>query len=40
MSWNFVIDDKMMYANSEDPEQTAPEGAVWSGSTLPFLQVF
>ena len=21
-------------ANSEDPDQTAPEGAVWSGSTL------
>ena len=22
------------YANSADPDQTAPEGAVWSGSTL------
>ena len=22
------------FANSEDPDQTAPEGAVWSGSTL------
>ena len=21
-------------ANSEDPDQTAPEGAVWSGSAL------
>ena len=21
-------------ANSEDPDQTAPRGAVWSGSTL------
>ena len=26
--------DKMAYANSADPDQTAPEGAVWSGSTL------
>ena len=28
--------DKMtyMYANSADSDQTAPEGAVWSGSTL------
>ena len=26
--------DKMEYANSADPDQTAPEGAVWSGSTL------
>ena len=26
--------DKMAYANSVDPDQTAPEGAVWSGSTL------
>ena len=26
--------DKMTYANSADPDQTAPEGAVWSGSTL------
>ena len=24
----------MTYANSTDPDQTAPEGAVWSGSTL------
>ena len=22
------------WANSADPDQTAPEGAVWSGSTL------
>ena len=24
----------MAYAKSADPDQTAPEGAVWSGSTL------
>ena len=24
----------MVYANSADPDQTAPEGAVWSGPTL------
>ena len=24
----------MTYANSADPDQTAPQGAVWSGSTL------
>ena len=24
----------MAYANSVDPDQTAPEGAVWSVSTL------
>ena len=24
----------MAYANSADPGQTAPEGAVWSGSAL------
>ena len=28
------VADKMAYANSADPDQTAPEGAVWSGSTL------
>ena len=28
------VADKMAYANSGDPDQTAPEGAVWSGSTL------
>ena len=28
------VSDKMAYANSADPDQTAPEGAVWSGSTL------
>ena len=26
--------DKMTYTNSVDPDQTAPEGAVWSGSKL------
>ena len=26
--------NKMANANSVDPDQTAPEGAVWSGSTL------
>ena len=26
--------DKIAYANRVDPDQTAPEGAVWSGSTL------
>ena len=25
---------KVIFANSEDPDQTAPLGAVWSGSTL------
>ena len=28
------VSDKMAYANSTVPDQTAPEGAVWSGSTL------
>ena len=31
---NTKLSDKMTYANSADPDQTAPEGAVWSGSTL------
>ena len=31
---NAKVSDKMTYANSADPDQTAPEGAVWSGSTL------
>ena len=31
---NTKASDKMTYANSVDPDQTAPEGAVWSGSTL------
>ena len=28
------VSDKMQYTNSADPDQTAPEGAVWSESTL------
>ena len=28
------ISDKVAYPNSIDPNQIAPEGAVWSGSTL------
>ena len=28
------MSDKITYANSTDPDQTTPEGAVWSGSTL------
>ena len=28
------VSDKMTYANRADPDQTAPEGAVWSGATL------
>ena len=31
---NTKVADKMTCANSADPDQTAPEGAVWSGSTL------
>ena len=31
---NTKVSDKMTYANSVDPDQTAPEEAVWSGSTL------
>ena len=29
----------MKYANSADPDQTTPEGAVWSGSTLFAIQL-
>ena len=28
------VSDKMAYANSVDPNQTAPSEAVWSGSTM------
>ena len=31
---NTKFSDKKVYANSADPDQTAPEGVVWSGSTL------
>ena len=31
---NTQVSDKMTYADSADPDQTAPEGAVWSESTL------
>ena len=31
---NTKVSDKMAYANSVDPDQTAPGEAVWSGSTL------
>ena len=31
---NTNVSNKRTYANSADPDQTAPEGAVWSGSTL------
>ena len=33
------LDDKNGIANSEDPDQTAPLGAVWSGSAL-FAQTY
>ena len=28
------VSDKIAYTNTVDPDQTAPNGAVWSGSTL------
>ena len=30
----YITDELSIEANSVDPEQTAPIGAVWSGSTL------
>ena len=30
--------NKKVWANSVDPDQTAPTGAVWSGSTLFAIQ--
>ena len=33
-SWPSITDELSTEANSMDPEQTAPIGAVWSGSTL------
>ena len=32
------ISRKSVWANSADQDQTAPEGAVWSGSTLFAIQ--
>ena len=29
-----MFSDRQIRANSEDPDQTAPRGAVWSGSSL------
>ena len=37
---NTIVSDKMTYANNADPDQTAPEGAVWSGSTLFAIPLF
>ena len=34
------MSDKMAYANSADPDQTAPSGAVWSGSALFAIKYF
>ena len=38
ISWSYRNDpkflDRQAWANSADPDQTAPRGAVWSGSTL------
>ena len=31
---NPKFSDRQVWANSADPDQTAPRGAVWSGSTL------
>ena len=31
---NTKVSDNMTYANNVDPDQTGPEGAVWSESTL------
>ena len=28
------LSDRQVWANRVDPEQTAPKGTVWSGSTL------
>ena len=34
LSYNFVCQFKMAYADRADTDQTAPKGEVWSGSTL------
>ena len=31
---NTKVANKMAYAKNADPDQTAPSGAVWSGSAL------
>ena len=31
---NFVFSDRQVWANNVDPDQTAPRGAAWWGSTL------
>ena len=36
----YKVSDKTAYANNVDPDQTAPEGAVWSWSTLFAIPVF
>ena len=33
-NYPYITDELSIEANSVDPEQTAPIGAVWSGSTL------
>ena len=38
--WNNKVSDKMAYAKSADQDQTAPEGVVWSGSTLYSIPLF
>ena len=35
---NTKVSDKMLYANSADPDQTALEGAVWPGTKLFAIQ--
>ena len=35
-----ITDKLSIEANSVDPEQTAPIGAVWSGSTLFAIEAF
>ena len=35
-----ITDELSIEANSVDPDQTAPKGAVWSGSTLFVIEAF
>ena len=37
---NTKVTDKMTYANSTDPDQTALKGAVWPGSTAFAIPLF